>query len=81
MGFFCATNVVRLFLPSDIMTLEQVITDCGNEPRKKTNLDKLLGLALTELVLNGKNALEQRQEVHGHVKIICKAMYPAPIYS
>jgi hypothetical protein len=63
------------------MTLEQVITDCGNEPRKKTNLDKLLGLALTELVLNGKNALEQRQEVHGHVKIICKAMYPAPIYS
>ena len=72
--------VVRLFLPSD-MTPEQVITDCGNEPRKKTTLDKLLGLALTELVVNSKNVLEQRQEVHDHVKIICKAMYPAPNYS
>jgi len=69
--------VVRLFLPSDIMTPE----DCGNEPRKKTTLDKLLGLALTELVVNSKNVLEQRQEVHDHVKIICKAMYPAPNYS
>jgi hypothetical protein len=73
--------VLCMFLPADIMTLEQVITDCGNDPSKKTTLDKLLGLALTELAAKGKYALEPRQEVHGHVKIICKTMYPAPNYS
>jgi len=25
-----------MFLPSDIMTPEQVIADCGNDPSKKT---------------------------------------------
>jgi hypothetical protein len=73
--------VVRMFLPSDIMTPEQVIADFGNDPSKKTTLDELLGLALTAGVANRKKALEQRHEVHGHVKIICKAMYPAPSYS
>jgi len=73
--------VVCMFLPSDIMTLEQVITDCGNDPSKKTTLDELLRLALTAGVAKGKNTLEQRQEVHGHVKIICRAMYPVPNYS
>jgi hypothetical protein len=63
------------------MTPEQIIADCGNDPSKKTTLDKLLGLALTVGVAQSKNGLEQRQEVHGHVKIICKAMYPAPNYS
>ena len=32
--------VLRLFLPSDIMTPEQVIADCGNDPSKKTTLDE-----------------------------------------
>ncbi len=38
-------------------------------------------MALTSGLARGKNALEQRQEVHGHVKIICKAMYLALNYS
>ena len=74
--------VVRMFHPSDIITPEQVITDCGNDPSKKTTLDELLRLALTAGVAKAKKALEQRHEVHGHVKIICKAMYPdLPSYS
>ena len=40
--------VVHILLPSDIMSLEQVIADCGNDPSKKTTLDKLLELASTE---------------------------------
>jgi hypothetical protein len=68
--------VVRMFLPSDIMTPEQVITDCGNDPSKKTTLDELLGLALTAAVAKGNKNLEANHKVHGHVKIICKAMYP-----
>ena len=32
-------------------------------------------------VAKSKYGLEQRQEVHGHVNIICKAMYRAPNYS
>ena len=68
--------VVRMFHPSDIITPEQVITDCGNDPSKKTSLDELLGLALTELAVKRKKPLEANHEVHGHVKIICKAMYP-----
>ena len=47
--------VVRMFHPSDIITPEQVITDCGNDPSKKTSLDELLGLALTELAAKRKN--------------------------
>ncbi len=67
--------VVRRFHPSDIITLKQVITDCGNDPSKKTTLDELLRSALTAGVAKGN-------EVHGHVKIICKAMYPdLPSYS
>jgi hypothetical protein len=74
--------VVRMFLPSDITTPEQVITDCGNDPSKKTTLDKLLGLALTAGLVKRNNALGANHEVHGHVKIICKAMYPdLPGYS
>ena len=65
----------------DITTPEQIIADCGNDPSKKTTLDELLGLALIVGVAKSKYGLEQRQEVHGHVKIICKAMYPAPNYS
>ncbi len=66
--------VVRRFHPSDIITLKQVITDCGNDPSKKTTLDELLRSALTAGVAKGN-------EVHGHVKIICRAMYPVPNYS
>ncbi len=74
--------VLCMFLPSDIITPEQVITDCGNDPSKKTTLDELLRLALTAGLAKRTNALEQRREVHGHVKIICKAMYPdLPSYS
>jgi len=71
-----------MFLPSNIITPEQVITDCGNDPSKKSTLDELLRLALTAGVAKGKKGFEQRHEVHGHVKIICKAMYPdLPSYS
>jgi hypothetical protein len=74
--------VVRMFLPSDIMTPEQVIADCGNDPSKKTTLDELVGLALTVGVEKSKKAFEANHEAHGHVKIICKAMYPdLPGYS
>ncbi len=58
------------------------MADSGNDPSKKTTLDELLRLALTAGLAKRKNALEQRREVHGHVKIICKAMYPdLPSYS
>ena len=73
--------VVRMYLPSDVMSPEQVIADCENDPSKKTTLDELLGLALTAGLAKAKNNMEQRHEVHGHVKIICRAMYPAPNYS
>jgi len=77
--------VVRMFLPSDVMSPEQVIADCENVPSKKTTLDELLGLALKVGLANsgkGANNLELRHEVHGHVKIICKTMYPdLPSYS
>jgi hypothetical protein len=74
--------VVRMFHPSDIITPEQVITDCGNDPSKKTTLDEILRLALTAGLAKAKKNLEKSQEVHGHVKIICKAMYPdLPGYS
>ena len=39
-------------------------------------------MALTSGVAKRNKSLEQRHEVHGHVKIICKAMYPdLPSYS
>ncbi len=40
--------VLRMFLPSDIITPEQVIAACGYDPSKKTTLDELLRLAITE---------------------------------
>ena len=46
--------VFCMFLPSDIMTPEQVIADCGNDPSKKTILDELLRLALTSGLVKGK---------------------------
>jgi hypothetical protein len=74
--------VVRMFLPSDVMSPKQVIADCENDPSKKTTLDELVGLALTVGIEEGKKAMEAQHEVHGHVKIICKAMYPdLPSYS
>jgi hypothetical protein len=67
--------VVRMYLPSDVMSPEQVIADCENDPSKKTTLDELLGLALTLGVEKGKKAMEANHKVHGHAKIICNAMY------
>jgi hypothetical protein len=73
--------VLRLFLPSDIMTPEQVIADCGNDHSKKTNLDELLRWASTEYHAKRMKPLEKMRKVHGHVKIICQAMYPDTPYS
>ena len=74
--------VVRMFHLSDITTPEQVIADCENDPSKKTTLDELVELALTAGVEKGKKAFEANHEVQGHVKIICRAMYPdLPGYS
>ena len=50
--------VLCMFLPSDIITPEQVIADCGNDPSKKTTLDELLRLALTAGLAKRTNALE-----------------------
>jgi hypothetical protein len=74
--------VLRMFLPSDVMSPEQVIADCENDPKKKTTLDELIGLALKAGVAKGTKALEANREVLGHMKIICKAMFPDfPCYS
>ncbi len=56
------------------MTLEQVIADCANDSRKKATLEKLVNLASTELLAKKRSM----SEVHGHVKIVCKAMYKDP---
>jgi hypothetical protein len=63
--------VIRLIQPADTMTLEQVIADCANDSGKKATLEKLVNLASTELLAKKRSM----SEVHGPVKIVCKAMY------
>jgi hypothetical protein len=69
--------VVRLIQPADTMSLEQVIADCANDSGKKATLEKLVNLASTELLAKKRSIFE----VHGHVKIVCKAMYKDPPHS
>ncbi len=73
--------IICLLQPSDILTLEQVITNCEKDPSKKTTLDELIGLAKTELAVKNHDAC-RNEFLCGHIKIICQALYPdAPKYS
>ena len=66
---------VRLIHPSDTMTLEQVITNCDGDPRKKIIFDRLNALAKEEVQEDKKRKISIAR-TDSHVKIVCKAIFP-----
>ena len=66
---------VRLIHPSDSMTLEQVITNCDGDPRKKIIFDRLNALAKEEVQEDKKRKISIAR-TDSHVKIVCKAIFP-----
>ena len=57
------------------MTLEQVITNCDGDPRKKIIFDRLNALAKEEVQEDTKRKISIAK-TDCHVKIVCKAIFP-----